>query len=139
MYKKKYNTGYSAQDYGPQQKEQELVKKSGAVYSVIQKGSFVGMPIINAWRKTSAGLMTAKVAPYHASKNEVKSETGNIYVKMIAEVTLNSQTTIHPVLYSVKTKKIVLQKLSLVISPNGRGFTSTGKRVSGYFGKNFQS
>jgi hypothetical protein len=116
-----------------------MVKKSGAVYSKIKNGNFEGMPIINAWRKTKMGLMTVKVAPYHASKDIVKSER-NDFVKMIAEIKLpTGQIQIEPCLMNTTNKKIVLQKMGLVISPIGQGFTSSGKRVTGYFGKNYIS
>ncbi len=112
-------------------------KRSGAVYSRIKNGKFDGMTIINAWRKTKMGLMTCKVAPYHASEVLVKSDR-NEFVKMIAEIKLpTGQIQIEPCLMNMTNKKVVLQKMGLVISPNGSGVTSSGKRVTGYFGRNY--
>lgn len=124
-------------------------KKSGATYSKINKGNFEGEIIINAWRKTKFGLMTCTVSPYNGKGNKGKElvtstnrNTGEIkeYIKMIAVVKNTSLGTsqLYPVLMNLKTKVIVLQELSLCITPNGRGQTASGKMVTGYFGRNFK-
>ena len=58
----------TSQNYS-QPQTQQLVKKSGAVYSVIKNrnggnSKFEGNTIVNAWRMTKFGMMTATVAPY---------------------------------------------------------------------------
>ena len=138
-YNNNYNNNRQMSNNNNMNNNAPLVKKSGATYSKIKNGNFEGMPIVNAWRKTKMGLMTAKVAPYHASKDIVKSER-NDFVKMIAEIHLpTGQVQIEPCLMNMTNKKIVLQKMGLVISPIGQGFTSSGKRVTGYFGRNYIS
>lgn len=141
MYNNTNNQGSYNQNranYQQQNQQRQMVKKSGATYSKITKGNFEGYPIINAWRKTKNGLMTVKVAPYHASSKTVESEK-NTFTKMIAEIRHpNAASEIVPVLMNMTNKKIVIKKYNLVISPNGSGYTSSGKRVSGYFGANFQ-
>lgn len=125
-------------------------KKSGATYSKIKNGDFEGHTIVNAWRTTKMGLMTAKVTPY-AGKDKaglkivesVNEKTGLVkeYAKMICTITNTSagtSQTFH-VLMNLKTKVISIPELSLCITPNGNGTTRSGKRVSGYFGKNFKS
>ena len=97
----------------------------------------MGGTIVNAWNKSrSKGLITATVAPYNKSEELVESKTGNQYIKMIASVefrkTGNKQLL--PVLMNLKTKVIVIRELAMVITPNGSGHTSSGKKVTGYFG-----
>jgi hypothetical protein len=133
----------------PQQQQQQF-KRSGATYSKIRKGNFEGDIIVNAWRATKMGLMTATVAPYSGQGKKgleiVNSEgkSGNQvkeYQKMICTIkntTVGTSTTYH-VLMNIKTQVIVIQELSLCITPNGSGVTRRGKRVTGYFGKNYKS
>lgn len=125
-------------------------KKSGATYSTIRKGSFEGSTIVNAWRSTKMGLLTAKVTPYAGSNGKgmeivesVNEKTGLVkeYAKMLCTITNASLGTsqIYHVLMNTKTKVISIPELSLCITPNGRGTTKSGKNVTGYFGKNFKS
>lgn len=142
-YKKNYNQypqpqGYYQQPqvYAPQ-RQQDPPKKSGATYTIIRKGNFVGGTIVNAWNVSkSRGLVTATVAPYNKSDELVTSDKGNEYMKMIADVqfrkTGNKQ--LMPCLMNTKTQVIVLRELGMVITPNGSGRTSSGKKVTGYFG-----
>jgi hypothetical protein len=117
-------------------------KKSGATYSKIRQGKFEGMMIINAWNVSKQkGLITAKVAPYHASIkgssiDYIESESAK-YVKMLAfvEYKRTGARRVIPCLYNVSNKKIVLSDIGMIISPNGTGKTSSGKNVRGYFGK----
>lgn len=126
-----------------------IYKRSGATYSKIKNGNFEGEIIVNAWRSTKMGLMTATVAPYAGANNKglelVKSGGKNgdkdiEYQKMMCVIknTTLGTSQMYPVLMNVKTKVIVLQELSLCITPNGQGTTKSGKRVSGYFGRNFK-
>lgn len=116
-------------------------KKSGVIYSKIKKGTYEGATIINAWNKSkSKGLITAKIAPYHKSEEIVTSEKGHEYMKMICELTYQKtgQTKLIPCLYNMKSQRIILSDIGMMISPTGSGTTSSGKRVSGYFGTMFK-
>ncbi|SHL40228.1 hypothetical protein [Flavobacterium chilense] len=148
------NQGFQApfkQSYNqPQQQQQPIFKKSGAVYSKIRNGNFEGDTIVNAWRKTRFGLMKATVAPYSGQGGKgleivnSQGKSGNQdkeYQKMICTITNDSagtNTTYH-VLMNLKTQVIVIKDLGLCITPNGSGVTKSGKRVTGYFGKNYKS
>lgn len=128
------NNGYGQVPY---RQNQQPPKKSGATYSKIKKGNFEGGTIVNAWNTSkNRGLITATVAPYHKSEEVVRSEKGHEYQKMMCKVlfTRSGQEKLIPCLMNIKTKVVVLQELGMVITPNGSGVTSSGKRVSGYFG-----
>lgn len=126
--------------YYPQNQENyrtPTFKKSGATYSKIGKGKFEGFTIVNAWNVSKRrGLITCTVAPYGKSKEYTGEQNGNTYLTMMAVVTFQSsgQKQLIPCSMNVKTKAISLSELGMVISPNGRGMTRTGKRVTGYFG-----
>ena len=126
------------QVYAPQyQPAPTPPKKSGATYTAIRKGNFVGATMVNAWNVSrSKGLITASVGPYKKSDELVTSEKGHEYMKMIAVVQFRKtgNEKIIPCLMNMKTKVIVLRELGMVITPNGSGHTSSGKKVSGYFG-----
>lgn len=114
------------------------VKRSGAVYTKMKNGKFAGYICVNAWRKTSGGLMTAKAFPVDEKVHT--SEKGNDFLRYAVEIAVPSAGTSQTYwcLMNTKTQKISIDELSLVISPNGSGFTSGGKRVTGFFGSNFQ-
>jgi hypothetical protein len=148
------NQGYQApfkQPYNnPQpQAQAPIYKRSGAVYSRIRKGNFEGDIIVNAWRVTKNGLMQATVAPYSGEKgkgNDIVNSNGKSgntpkeYQKMICTIkntSIGTSQTYH-VLMNIKTQVISIQELSLCITPNGSGTTKSGKRVTGYFGRNFK-
>lgn len=125
-----YNRGTTNRNSEPQ------VKRSGAVYSQISKGKFEGGTIINAWNKSKAkGLITATVAPYHKSKT-YKSSKGHKYQTMICKVkyTNTGIEKIIPVSMNILTGTVAIPDMGMVITKNGSGFTSGGKRVTGYFG-----
>jgi hypothetical protein len=141
------NPFVASPNYAPQNAPQ--YKRSGATYSKIRKGNFEGETIVNAWRVTKAGLMQATVSPYNGANGkgmqivESNGKSGNTpkeYQKMICCIKNASLGTsqIYPVLMNVKTQVIVIQELSLCITPNGSGTTRSGKRVTGYFGRNFK-
>nr|WP_294781358.1 hypothetical protein [uncultured Flavobacterium sp.] len=141
------NLGYN--NAQPQQQQQQF-KKSGATYSKIRNGNFEGNIIVNAWRATKSGLMKATVAPYAGQGNKgleiVNSggKSGNQdkeYQKMICTITnSNAGTTqTYHVLMNLKTQVISIKELGLCITPNGSGVTRKGKRVTGYFGRNYKS
>lgn len=137
------------QNNNSQAQQQQTFKKSGAVYSRIRNGNFEGNTIVNAWRKTRLGLMKATVAPYAGQGNRgleivnSQGKSGNQekeYQKMICTITndtVGSNQTYH-VLMNVKTQVIVIKELGLCITPNGSGVTKSGKRVTGYFGRNYR-
>nr|WP_116219463.1 hypothetical protein [Allomuricauda sp.] len=113
-------------------------KRSGAKYSIIRQGKFEGQTIINAWNKSRGkGLITAKVAPYGDSKEYTAPSSGKTYITMIAEITYHNSghTRIIPCSMNKATKSVVLSDIGMVITQNGSGLTSSGKKVSGYFGK----
>lgn len=125
-------------------------KRSGAVYSRIRNGNFEGDTIVNAWRVTKMGLMKATVTPYAGANGKGREivnsqgKSGNQdkeYQKMICTIqntSVGTNQTYH-VLMNLKTNVIVIQELGLCITPNGSGVTRKGKRVTGYFGKNYKS
>ncbi len=113
-------------------------KRSGAKYSIIRKGSFEGQVIINAWNKSRGkGLITAKVAPYKDSKEYTAPTSGKTYITMMAEVHYHNSgiTKLIPCSMNKATRAVVLSDIGMVITQNGSGITSSGKRVTGYFGK----
>nr|WP_294931290.1 hypothetical protein [uncultured Flavobacterium sp.] len=144
------NASFAPQRQQAPQAQQQQYKRSGATYSKIRKGAFEGDTIVNAWRATKMGLMTATVAPYSGQGKKgleivnSQGKSGNQekeYQKMICTIkntTLGTSQTYH-VLMNLKSQVIVIQELSLCITPNGSGVTRKGKRVTGYFGKNFKS
>ncbi|MDQ8014468.1 MAG: hypothetical protein REI96_18615 [Flavobacterium nitrogenifigens] len=144
------NNVFQNRNQGRQQQQQQQFKKSGAVYSRIRNGNFEGDTIVNAWRATKMGLMKATVTPYAGANGKGREivnsqgKSGNQdkeYQKMICTIqntSLGTSQTYH-VLMNLKTQVIVIQELGLCITPNGSGVTRKGKRVTGYFGKNFKS
>jgi hypothetical protein len=132
-YNNNYNGGYNAPPPPP--------KRSGAKFTMLKDGKHKGLYIVNAWNTSkSRGMITAKVAPYHASDKIVTSEKGNEYVKMMASIFYKrtGQTLLMPCLMNQETQVIVLKDLGMVITPNGTGRTRSGKAVSGYFGTMFK-
>lgn len=122
------------------------IKKSGATYTKIKDGNKSGYFHVSAWRITSEGLVKASAFPicdYDSSGNcqgvieHVGKENGKTHVRY--KVTLTQGITVTKVYTTMRldTQKLVLRDLGLVISPNGTGTTKTGKRVKGFFGKNF--
>lgn len=155
FYKGKDGNFYPVQNQGQgsnnnSNAQKPIYKRSGAVYSKIRNGNFEGNIIVNAWRATKLGLMQATVTPYAGQGNkglEIVNSSGKSgnqdkeYQKMICTIkntTVGTNTTYH-VLMNVKTQVIVIQELGLCITPNGSGTTRNGKRVTGYFGKNYKS
>lgn len=120
-------------------------KRSGATYTKIRNGNFEGDIIVNAWRSTRYGLMTAKVTPYAGKdkkgleivNSESKSGKVKTYQKMLCEIQNKALGTsqIYHVLMNLDTQVIVIDQLGLCITPNGSGHTRSGKKVTGYFGK----
>lgn len=112
-------------------------KNYGAKYSKIKKGNYIGATIVNAWNfQKGRGMLTCTVSPYRNSK-VVKSNNGNRFQSMIAIVDYENsgvQKKI-PCLMNLENKKIVLEEINMVISPNGSGKTSKGSKTQGYFGK----
>lgn len=119
-------------------RQQDQTKKSGASYTKMKAGKYAGMYAVNAWRKTKAGLMVAKAFP--VSDVEHKSDKGNFFLRYAVEVSMPSAGTSQTYwcLMNTRTQKLVIKELSLVISPNGQGYTASGKRVSGFFGANYK-
>lgn len=137
------NSYQGSQNRQPQQnfsqQKQLETKKSGATYTKMRKGKMEGLICVNAWRKTKNGLMTASAFPVdgHVHVGKDKGHEFMRYVVNIANSSLGTNETFW-CLMRLDTKMIVIKELSLVISPNGNGVTSSGKRVSGFFGANFK-
>nr|WP_317631704.1 hypothetical protein [uncultured Flavobacterium sp.] len=133
--------------YQNQNQNQPIYKKSGAVYTKIKEGEKAGYYVINAWRKTKHGLITAFVTPYpdydangkFAGITVHSSERGNEYIRVKVQLVDGIKTEKYYCLMNIKTKVVSINQLGLCITPNGRGVTKSGKRVEGYFGKNFKS
>ena len=129
------SSGYSQQNGN--QRNQD-VKKSGTVYSRIKTGKMEGMTAVNAWRKTKNGLMTASAFPVDQTEH-IGEKGKNTFIRYAVEVKnadLGTSQT-YWCLMQKESRKITIKELGLVISPNGNGVTSSGKRVTGYFGKIF--
>ena len=120
---------------GSNNRSQNQVKKSGATYSKINKGQREGLMCVNAWRKTKNGLMTASAFPVDGVQHE--SKEGNKSMRYAVEIINRDMGTTQTYwcMMSLVTKKIFIKELNLVISPKGNGIRSSGKRVTGYFGK----
>jgi len=131
------NYGGNGGGYGGNRNQQQRSKKSGATYSKIKQGQFEGLMIVNAWLKMKDILLTLKIAPYNKSiksgkADVVESQSGKKYLKYICEaVYSNGNHRLIPVLYSVETRKIAISELNLLVTPNGAGVTSSGKKVTG--------
>lgn len=131
----------------PAQQQAPQYKRSGAIYSKIKNGEYEGLTVVNAWKSTKFGLLTCSVTPNWKKSDDVvvsHGKSGNLdieYTKMIATVMNKNMgtKTVYPCLMNNKTKVIVLSDLSMCITPNGSGVTKSGKRVTGYFGKNYKS
>lgn len=126
--------GYGGQNGGYNAKKNEA-KKSGAVYSRIKKGKNEGGTAVNAWRKTKNGLVTASAYPVDGVEHT--SQAGKVSLRYVVEVVNRDMGTTQTYwcLMAKDSRKIFIQELGLVISPNGSGTTSSGKRVTGFFGK----
>lgn len=130
---------YANQGYAYQNAPQKP-KKSGATYSKISKGKMEGLTAVNAWRKTQHGLMEAKCFPASREIHKGK-QNGHDFLRYTVEITNKSIGTSQTYwcLMRMDTRKIVIQELGLVISPNGSGYTASGKRVTGFFGRNVKT
>ena len=136
-----YNRGYNNGGYNRNNSgNQQQFKKSGATYTRMKNGKFEGLICVNAWRKTKQGLMRASAFPVDGVIH-VGKEKGNEFMRYVVNVVNSStgQTSTFWCLMRLDTKIINIKELSLCISTNGSGTTASGKRVSGYFGRNFKS
>lgn len=134
-----YNPQYAPQQ--PQYYQQQNApkpKRSGAKYTEIRNGKAAGTGLmaINAWRVTKMGLQRAKCFPVDAGTVHT-SQKGRESVRYAVEIsndTLGTSQT-YWCLMSLDTKKIFIDELGLVISPNGSGMTASGKHATGFFGR----
>lgn len=129
-------SGYGQNNQNGYSGNRPVTKKSGAEYTRIKKGKNEGQMAVNAWRKTRFGIQTASAMPVGGGQVH-ESQKGNEFIRYAVEVankTLGTSQT-YWCLMNTKTQMIVIKELGLVISPNGRGVTGSGKRVTGYFGK----
>lgn len=137
------NRGYSNQNN--QRQQQPEAKRSWAVYGKLRKGQYEGLPYVNAFKITKQGLVKCSVMPYHATgiagkEHIVESGSGKQYLKMMASVQVGlEKPSLHPVLYNIQSKIVVISDISMCITPNGSGTLRSGKRVSGYFGRNYKN
>lgn len=133
-----YNGNYNNGNNG--NNNQPKPKRSGATYTTLSKGKYAGtgLPTVHAWRLTKYGMMTAKAHPYgDKSKVHVGEQKGKKYFTYTVEVSNASMGTsqVYYTTMCIDTKRIGIDELGLVISPNGSGRTRTGKHVKGYFGR----
>lgn len=105
----------------------ENFKKSGAKFSLINKGRWKGADIINAWKKTKYGLMKLQATPY--SDEVVSSKNGRNYMKYIAVITHNYNQQKYTCLYDIDRKRLVIKDLGLIVTNNGSGTTRDRKSV----------
>lgn len=137
-YNNNWNNGGNGNRFNNRnQNQQNIVKKSGAVYSRIKKGKNEGGYSVNAWRRTKNGLVTASAFPVDGLEHP--SQNGKTFLRYVVEVVNRDMGTTQTYwcLMDKTSRKIFIKELGLVISPNGSGVTAKGKRVSGYFGKVF--
>ncbi|MGK4568283.1 hypothetical protein [Flavobacterium sp. 3HN19-14] len=130
------------QGYQSMAQNQQAPKKSGANYTKIKKGGAEGFYAISAWRKTRYGLMTAKAFPCQEKGGGVVThkgkEKGHEHIRYAVDVVMNGQSQTYFCLFRVDTQKILINELGLCISPNGSGYTSSGKCARGFFGSPFK-
>lgn len=114
-------------------------KRSGATYTKMRKGKHEGLICVNAWRKTRYGLQTASCMPVDGVEH-IGKEKGHSFMRYVVNLSNTSMGTneTYWCVMRLDTKTIVIKELGLCITPNGNGVTSSGKRVSGYFGSNFK-
>lgn len=132
-----YAPQYMQQPAFQQAPGQFRFKKSGAKYTIIKEGKAAGMnlPAIHAWRMTKFGMQVAKAFPFNADVIH-KGEHHEFVTYMVEISNANMGTSQkYPCVMRLDTRKIFIEELGLVISPNGSGQTQTGKTVTGYFGR----
>jgi hypothetical protein len=118
---------------------QDDSKRSWAKYGIIKSGDNQGLPYVYGYKLSKQGLIVAKVWPYKGGKETNVSQNGNVFLRMICTLTVGlGAPRLIPCLYNTSNKKVVLEDISMVISPVGSGKLKNGTSVSGYFGKNFQ-
>ena len=122
------------------QPQQQIIKRSGATYTKMRKGKHEGLDCVNAWKAGKNGMLTASAFPVDGVIH-VGKDKGHEFMRYVVTVTNASMGTnsTYWCLMRLDTKKINISELGLVITPNGSGFTKSGKRVTGFFGKNFKS
>lgn len=133
------NRNYNNNNNNNRSQQKDDAKRSGATYTKMRKGKFEGELAVNAWRKTRAGLMKASAFPVDGVVHTGKDK-GHEFMRYVVNISNSSTGTNETFwcLMRLDTKMIVIKELSLVISPNGSGYTSSGKKVSGYFGANYR-
>lgn len=122
-------------------------KRSGATYSDIKNGQYRDLVIINAWNYSDdKGLIKAKVFPYNKTLDKngnplihSNNQSGNksqSYVSMMCEIFYlkTGAIILQPVLMNTETMVVTVPRLGMCITPNGEGYTKSGKKVTGYFG-----
>lgn len=118
--------------------DQTQYKKSGAIFTKIGKGTMEGLHAVNAWKKTSRGMIKATAFPISNKSSE--SAKGNQYIPyLVTVIDMSSlQATKYNAIMNIQTKVLVIQDLSMCITPNGSGKTKGGTTVKGYFGRNYK-
>lgn len=133
-------TGFSPVTATTRFQNEQITKKSGATYTKIKNGKREGLICVNAWRSTKNGLMKASCFPVDGVEH-TGEQKGHSFMRYVVNIT-NSSAGTHETfwcLMRLDTKVIVIKELGLCITPNGNGYTKSGKRVSGYFGRNFRT
>ena len=148
-----YNNGFNPpfrnnQGYNNQPQPQQQYKSSGAKYTKIKSdGPKDGYYHVAAWRMTKQGLMKATAMPLQSYSESGKplgviehvgEQKGHTHIRYKVEIVCGAQYTKFYTTMRLDTRMLVIRELGLVISPNGNGVTRSGKRVTGYFGRNYK-
>lgn len=120
------------------QTEKKKYKVSGAIFSKITKGEREGLHVVTAWKKTKTTMLRANCFPISSTSTE--SAKGNQYIPYLVTIIDMStlQSTKYNAIMNIQTKVLVINDLSMCITPNGSGKTKSGVNVKGYFGRNYQ-
>lgn len=128
MYK---NKNYNNANNGNNQNQQRT-KKSGATFTVCKEkvNGHEGMISVNAWVSTKAGLVKLHALGYETVKGK---KSGKLFQKCVVEVTnaASGQTSKYPALINVEKKVVAVNQIGWLITSNGFGVTSSGKKVRG--------
>jgi len=116
--------------------QRQQYKKSGASYTKIRAGGSEGFYHVSAWKSSKQGIITASCFPL-SRKDEMpkvhKSER-NDFITYVITIKQGINVSTYFSLMNLSTRKIFIKELGLIISPNGSGYTRSGKKVTGYFG-----
>ena len=118
------NNNHARHESNRDEKNDGRVKHSGAKnVSKADKDGVIIFEGISAWNYSKdKGMVTVFITPYNKSKDLVKSQSGKVYMKMIAKImyTRTGNVLIRPVLCNVNTDRVVISDLGWVVNPNAK-------------------